>query len=63
MTINICIDKQGDQWVAQCVEYDLAAQASSFDDVLYEFERTLNVQIAMDLHQGHEPLSTCKLGI
>ena len=55
LTILVC--PQGNNWVAQCVEYDIAAQAKTVDDVMYEFQRTLQVQLAMDLELGREPLS------
>ena len=55
MTLLIC--QQGGSWVAQCVEYDICAQADTVDDVFYEFQRLLNVQIAMDCELGRTPLS------
>jgi hypothetical protein len=55
LTLIVC--PQGDTWVAQCVEFDIAAQAKTVEDVIYEFERTLQVQMAMDRELGREPLS------
>lgn len=31
----------GDHWVAQCLEHDIATQASTPDELLYELERIL----------------------
>jgi hypothetical protein len=55
LTLIVC--QQAENWVAQCVEYDIAAQAKTLDDVIYEFQRVLEVQIAMDRELGLEPLS------
>src|SRR5438270_10544232 len=33
--------ERGDHWVAQCLEYDIATQAKTLDDLLYELERIL----------------------
>jgi hypothetical protein len=33
--------EHGDHWVAQCLEYDIATQAKTLDDLLYELERIL----------------------
>ena len=57
MSLTVKVHTFGDQWIAECAEYDLVAQASSLDDVIYEFERTLSVQIAMDINAGINPLS------
>ena len=38
-TLHILIIKQSEWWVAQCLEYDLAAQARTLKDVQYEFQR------------------------
>jgi hypothetical protein len=40
-TINVVIFREGDFWVAQCLEYDIAAQAKSLRDLQYEIQRTL----------------------
>jgi len=32
-------------WVAQCLEHDIATQAKTLDDLLYEFERILAAHI------------------
>jgi hypothetical protein len=37
--------EHGGRWVAQCLEYDIATQASTLDDLLYEFERILVAHI------------------
>jgi hypothetical protein len=39
--ISAVIFREGDYWVAQCLEYDLATQAKSLKDLQYELQRTL----------------------
>ena len=56
LTILICREGRG-IWFAQCVEYDIAAQAKTFDDVIYEIERTIHAQILIDSEAGCEPFS------
>ena len=60
MSLNLEISTWGDQWVAECVELDLVAQAGSLNDVLYEFSRTLSVQVAIDIQNGITPLSAIR---
>lgn len=38
-TLQVLLYKQEDWWIAQCLEYDIAAQAKSTEDVLYEISR------------------------
>ena len=40
-TISAVLFRDGDWWVAQCVEYDIATQAKKLDDIYYEIERVL----------------------
>jgi hypothetical protein len=37
--------EHGDHWVAQCLEYDIATQARTLDDLLYELERIIAAHI------------------
>lgn len=41
MDLSLLLFLEKGCWVAQCIEYDLTAQAETIDDVLYEFQRTL----------------------
>ena len=61
MNFTINVSRWGSEWVAECLEYDIVAQASAFDDLLYEFERIVNVQMIIDLEHGRKPLSTCAI--
>ncbi len=39
--IGAVVFRESDSWVAQCLEYDLTAQANSLKDLQYELQRTL----------------------
>ena len=51
--ISVVVFKEGDFWVAQCLEYDIATQARSLRDLQYELQRTLigHVVAANDANQ------------
>ena len=42
-------------WVAQCLEYDIAAQARTQDDLLYELERLLVGRILVSAAKSQQP--------
>jgi hypothetical protein len=45
--LRVLIMRREDWWVAQCLEFDLAAQArGTFDDIKAEFCRMLGVRLA-----------------
>lgn len=52
----IFFEEQG-QWIGQCLEKDIASQASTFEDAQYELARMIAAHIALDKEQGIEPLS------
>jgi hypothetical protein len=39
--MRLLIFKEDEWWVAQCLEYDIAAQAKTLNDVQYEIQRVL----------------------
>jgi len=49
--------REEDSWVAQCLQYDIAAQGKTIADAMAAFARTVSGQICVDLHHGVEPLS------
>lgn len=44
--------KSGDHWIAQCLEYDIAAQAKELSEVHYEIARALVGHLAACSHAG-----------
>jgi len=57
-SISAVLFKREDQWVGQCLQYDVAAQATTIDDLEYELVRTLMAHVVLDLENSVEPLTT-----
>lgn len=55
--VSVWLHKDGNAWVAQCLDKDLAAQGSTEEDAKKRFMDALGAQIAWDLHDGRAPLS------
>ena len=53
--LNLLIFKEDDWWIAQCLDYDIAAQARTLSDVQYEFQRILVGRIAMAENLNVDP--------
>ncbi len=53
--LSILILKEDEWWVAQCLEYDIAAQAESKEKAEYEFFRVLCGRISMAEELGVGP--------
>jgi len=49
--------RRGDWWVAQCLEYRLATQTRTLEELPYELERLLSVQVQASLARGVEPFA------
>jgi hypothetical protein len=54
-TIHAVAFRRGDWWVAQCLEYRLATQTRTLEELPYELERLLTVQVQASLARGIEP--------
>ncbi len=61
-TIRVLIfeDSENRQWSAQCLEYDIAAQAKTLPDLFYEFQRTVTGHAIMCRELRVEPFSYLK---
>ncbi len=55
--VSVLLHRDGDAWVAQCLEKDLAAQGPNPEEAKKRFLRALGAQIAWDLQDKREPLS------
>lgn len=53
--ISVLIERQGDWWVAQVLQFDLATQARNLGDIHYEIERMLVAHIVCCEDAGIEP--------
>jgi hypothetical protein len=49
--------RRGNWWVAQCLDYALATQTRTLEELPYELERLLTVQVQASLARGIEPFS------
>ena len=50
--------QHGEWWVAQCLEYDIATQARTLDDLLLEVERILFAHVVVAKKEGIEPFAS-----
>lgn len=57
IAISVIAFQEGDQWTAQCLEYDIAAQARTLSDLRYEVDRVIISHIAASEEMGQEPFS------
>ena len=60
MNIRILVRQSDDWWEAQVLEYDVAAQAKTRDDVLYEVMRTFFCEVAVNLKHRRAPLDNMR---
>jgi len=58
--IRILLMPEGDFWVAQALEFDIAAQGRSEEAARIAFLKTLSAQIALDLQNHRQPLEGIK---
>ena len=54
-TIRAVVFREGDWWIIQCLEYDLATQTRRLEDVPAEFQRLVLAQMAVNAERGVEP--------
>ncbi len=47
--------QHGAHWVAQCLEYDIATQAATPDELIYELERIVSAHFVMAAEENAEP--------
>lgn len=55
--VSVLLFKDGNKWVAQGLEYDIAASGDSITTASEAFEKAFAGQIAVDVHHGDEPLA------
>src|ERR1700733_4377890 len=56
ITLTVAITKGETEWVAECVEYELAAQGPSEESAFKSFTRVLTAQLMLDGIKGRAPL-------
>jgi hypothetical protein len=57
IVVSVIAFQEGDWWTAQCLEYDIAAQAKTFSDLRYEMDRVFVSHIAVSQELGKEPFA------
>jgi len=55
--IRVVLFREGDMWVAQCVEYDIGAQGKDLADVVQRLQVTLNVEVQESIARNLPPFS------
>ena len=55
--LSVLLVREGDLWVAQCLQYDIAAQGKTITEAKHAFCRTVSGQVCVDLRHHVEPLS------
>ena len=58
--LRVLFRREGEGWVAQCLEYDIVAQGSTLDKAKHRMQRTLIGQIIVDVKHGREPYEGIK---
>jgi hypothetical protein len=53
--VSAVLFQEGEWWSAQCLEYDIAAQAKTLPDLRYELQRVLISHVCVALELGREP--------
>lgn len=56
LVVRVLVLREGDAYVAQCLEYDIAAQGKTIAEVKRAFERTFLGQMILDARKGKRPL-------
>jgi hypothetical protein len=52
ITVRVLFIREGDSYVAQCLEYDIAAQGKTMPEVKRGFELTFAGQMELDTRAG-----------
>ncbi len=58
--LRAVVFKSGDLWVGQCLEYDIAVQAKTPQEVPYELERAIVANVVIAGTEGLKPFVNIK---
>ena len=53
--VSVVLFRSAGWWVAQCLEYDIATQAKTLEDLCYELQRVLVGRLTVSQELGLEP--------
>lgn len=54
----VLFEREPGNWVAQCLQYDIGAQAKNVPDLIYELQRSLVGHVAIAIDNGLEPFES-----
>lgn len=57
ISLRVLVTHEDGWWVARGIEHDIAACATSTEELQYEFDRVLMAHVFLDLDRGVQPLS------
>jgi hypothetical protein len=60
LKLNVVLFIECGCWVAQCLEHDIAAQASTIRDVKHLIIKTISAEAKLDANAGRRPLESVK---
>ena len=60
LSISAILFQEGEWWSAQCLEYDIAAQARTVSELRYELERVLLSHALVSVENGRRPFDGLK---
>lgn len=52
---TVLFERDPGEWVAQCLQYDIGAQAESLPELMYEIQKALVGHMVIALESGLEP--------
>lgn len=52
--LRVVIFREGEAWVAQCVDYDIAAQAPTPEKLFQRFDMTVDAHLKENEHRGRK---------
>jgi hypothetical protein len=55
-SVSVLLLREENHWVAQCLEYDIAAQADTLTGVKKAFSKAFVSQVAVNVRHGKKPL-------
>jgi hypothetical protein len=58
LQISAVLFQDGEWWCAQCLEYDIAAQAPTLSELRYELGRVLAAHVAAGEELGRDPFES-----
>lgn len=60
LAVKVLFIREGEAWVAQCLEHNIAAQGKTLHEAEATFGRTLVGQLLLDSRRGKQPLQGIK---